>query len=123
MRNAAGQCAGRVQDRPAGYWKLAQNARKILFRGNEPKNVLKLKELSVLRFKNEPKFERQKRRSNPKIWPEIDKFRRILAPALGSWTHGPARSSARLRIFDFFGKSRPERSALTPAGNGKKVDG
>ena len=81
MRNAAAQCAGRVQDRAAGYWKLAQNAKKILFRGNEPKNILKLKELSVLRLKNEPKFEHQKRKSNPRIWSEIDKFRCIFVPA------------------------------------------
>jgi hypothetical protein len=67
MSNAAAQCAGRVQDRPTGYWKLAQNAKKILFRGNEPKNVLKIKELSILRLKNEPKFEHQKRKSNPNM--------------------------------------------------------
>jgi hypothetical protein len=72
MDNTAPQCAGRVQDRPAGYWNLAQNAKKILFRGNEPKNVLKLKELSVLRLKNEPRCEHQKRKSNPRMWPEID---------------------------------------------------
>jgi hypothetical protein len=81
MSNAAAQCVGRVQDQPAGYWKLAQNAKKILFRGNKPKNVLEIKELSVLRLKNEPKFEHQKRKSNPKIWQEIDKFWRIFVPA------------------------------------------
>ena len=57
MSNAAAQCAGRVQDRPAGYWELAQNAKKVLFGGNESKNLLKIKELSVLTLKNEPKFE------------------------------------------------------------------
>jgi hypothetical protein len=81
MSNTAAQCAGNVQDRPADYWKLAQNAKKILFRGNEPKNVLKLKELSVLRLKNEPKIEHQKRKSNPRMWPEIDKCRRIFVPS------------------------------------------
>jgi hypothetical protein len=80
MSNAAAQCASRVQDRAAGCRKLLQNAKKILFRRNEPKNVLKLKELSVLRLKNEPKFEYQKGKSNPRIWPEIDKFRRIFVP-------------------------------------------
>ena len=81
MSNTAAECVGGVQERRAGYWKLAQKAKMILFRGNEPKNILKLKELSVLRLKNEPKFGCQKRKTNPRMWQENDKFRRIFVPA------------------------------------------
>jgi hypothetical protein len=124
MSNAAAQCAGRVPDRPAACWKLAQNARKILFRGNEPKNVLEIKELSVLRLKNEPKFEHQKRKSNPRMWPEIDKFRRIfvaahrfLNPRLsGLWLPPPG-------IWSLPGHRILKALRPPPAGNGKKVDG
>jgi hypothetical protein len=67
MRSAAAQWAGRVQDRPAGGRKLLQNAKKILFRRNKLKNLLKIKELAILGLKNKPNFERQKHKTNPRI--------------------------------------------------------
>lgn len=58
MRHAPARWAGRIQNWPAGCPKLPQNARKILFMRNELKNVLKPKELAILRLKNELNFER-----------------------------------------------------------------
>jgi hypothetical protein len=43
-----------VPNRPAGGGKWAQNAKKILNRGNEPKNLLKATELAFLGAQNEP---------------------------------------------------------------------
>jgi hypothetical protein len=124
MRNAAAQCGGRVQDRPAGYWKLAQNAKKILFRGNEPKNVLEIKELSVLRLKNEPKIEHQKRKSNPRMWPEIDKCRRIFVPARRFLNPRPSgRWLAPPGVWSLPGHRILKALRSPPPGNGKKADG
>ena len=58
-----------ILNRPAGCRKWAQNAKKILFRRNEPKILLTIKELAALGPKNELVLERQKPRSNPRIWP------------------------------------------------------
>jgi hypothetical protein len=70
MRHAPANRAGRVQNWPAGGWKLPQNAKKILFIRNELKNVLEIKELAILRRKNELYFERQKHKTNSRIWPK-----------------------------------------------------
>ena len=60
-----------VPSRPTGCGKSAQNTKKILFRRNEPKLLLTIKELAVLGPKNELVLDRQKPRSNPRIWPRI----------------------------------------------------
>jgi hypothetical protein len=61
-----------VPNRPGGGGKSAQNAKKILNRGNEPKNVLKVKELAFSGAQNEPGFHCNKPRSKPRRWPLID---------------------------------------------------
>jgi hypothetical protein len=45
-----------VLNRHASGGKWAQNAKKILNRGNEPKNILKAKELAFSGAQNEPNF-------------------------------------------------------------------
>jgi hypothetical protein len=60
-----------VPSRPAGCGDWAQNTKKILFRRNEAKSLLKIKELAVLGPKNELVLESQKPRSKPRIWPRI----------------------------------------------------
>jgi hypothetical protein len=52
-----------VPNRAAGGGKSAQNAKKILNRGNEPKNLLTAKELAFSGAQNELVFERSKRQS------------------------------------------------------------
>jgi hypothetical protein len=52
--------------------KSAQNAKKILNRGNEPKNLLKAKELAFSGAQNEPKFQGQKPQSKLRIRPKND---------------------------------------------------
>jgi hypothetical protein len=45
-----------VLNRAAGGRKSAQNAKKILNRGNEPKNLLKVKGLAFQELKTNPVF-------------------------------------------------------------------
>jgi hypothetical protein len=47
--------------------KRAENAKKMLFGGNEPKNTLKTQHLSFSGTQNELLFEFRNPRSNPKI--------------------------------------------------------
>ena len=61
-----------VPNRAAGGWKSAQNAKKILNRGNEAKNILTTKELAFLGAQNEPNFQCQKSQSKLRIRPVID---------------------------------------------------
>jgi hypothetical protein len=67
MRHAPAIRAGRVQNRPAGGWKLPQNAKKMFFRGNELNDLLQIQELAIFWLKNELYFERQKRKTNSKF--------------------------------------------------------
>jgi len=58
----ANDSTGRIQgvpSRPAGCGDWAQNTKKILFRRNEAKSLLKIKELAVLGPKNELVLESQ----------------------------------------------------------------
>jgi hypothetical protein len=56
-----------VLNRAAGGGKSAQNAKKILNRGNELKNLLKAKELAFSGAQNELVFERSKCQSKLRI--------------------------------------------------------
>jgi hypothetical protein len=55
-----------VLSRPTGRGDWAQNTKKILFRRNEPKILLTIKELEVLGPKNELVLERHKPLIEPK---------------------------------------------------------
>jgi hypothetical protein len=55
MESAGRERGKEIRKRPAGSGKRHENAKKILNRGNEPKDVLKIQHLSVFRAKNEPK--------------------------------------------------------------------
>jgi hypothetical protein len=70
MRRLASERAKGVADRRGGSGKCAENRKKILNSGNEPKNVLKTKELSFSGAKNELVFERKKGQTKPKKWPK-----------------------------------------------------
>jgi hypothetical protein len=70
MRRLASERAKGVADRRGGNGKCIENRKKILNSGNEPKNVLKTKELSFSGAKNELVFERKKGQTNPKKRPK-----------------------------------------------------
>ena len=56
-----------VPNRAGGGGKSAQSAKKILNRGNEPKNLLKTQGLEFSGAQNELVFERSKRQSKLRI--------------------------------------------------------
>jgi hypothetical protein len=56
MIKAPADRSQRVLNRPAAGGKSSTNAKKILNRGNEPKNLLKAKELAFSGAQNEPNF-------------------------------------------------------------------
>ena len=60
-----------VRNRPGGGRESAKNAKKILNRGNELKDLLKAKELAFSGAKNELFFECYKGQSKPRIGPGI----------------------------------------------------
>jgi hypothetical protein len=53
MRRLASERAKEVRDQRGGRGKCAENRKKILNSGNEPKNVLKTQELAFSGAKNE----------------------------------------------------------------------
>jgi hypothetical protein len=71
MENAATERAKWVLNWPSQGGKWTQNAKKILLRGNKPKNLLKVKELAFSGAQNEVPFECPKTQSNPRLWPKI----------------------------------------------------
>jgi hypothetical protein len=46
MEKAAAERVERIRSRSTGHGKWAENAEKMLFRGNEPKDLLKTKGLA-----------------------------------------------------------------------------
>ena len=60
MENAATQRAKEVLNWPSRGGKWTQNAKKILLRGNEAKNLLKIKELEFSGVQNEVFLSAQK---------------------------------------------------------------
>jgi len=56
MRRLVSERAKGVRDRRGGRGKFAENRKKILNSGNEPKNLLKTQALAFLRAKNELGF-------------------------------------------------------------------
>ena len=55
MESAGGERGKEIRKRPAGGGKRQGNAKKILNRGNEPKDLVKTQDLAVFLAKNEPK--------------------------------------------------------------------
>jgi hypothetical protein len=55
MESAGRERGKEIRKRPAGGGKRQGNAKKILNRGNEPKDLLKTKNLAFFEAKNEPK--------------------------------------------------------------------
>jgi hypothetical protein len=60
--------------RRGGGGKCVENRKKIPNSGNEPKIILKAKELAFLGAKNELVFERKKGQSKPKMRPKARLF-------------------------------------------------
>jgi hypothetical protein len=71
MRKLASERGKGVRNRPGSGRKSARNAKKILNRGNEAKNVLKAKELAFWEAKKELFFKCKKRQSKRKMGPKI----------------------------------------------------
>ena len=63
-----------VRSRPGGGGKWVENRKKILNSGNEPKNILKAKELAFSGAQNELFFERKKAQSKRKMGPKCRKL-------------------------------------------------
>jgi len=72
MTNARAARSQGVPNRAAGGGKSAQNAKKILNRGNEAKNILETNELAFSGAQNEPNFQCRKPQSKLRIRPVID---------------------------------------------------
>jgi hypothetical protein len=73
MASAGRERGKEIRKQPAGGGKRQENAKKILNRGNEPKDLLKTQNLAFFEAKNEPKrtqnelgFERKRSRSKRK---------------------------------------------------------
>jgi hypothetical protein len=76
MRKLASERGKGVRNRPGSSRKSARNAKKILNRGNEAKNMLKAKELTFSGAQNELVFERKKAQSKRKMGLEIPELLR-----------------------------------------------
>ena len=67
-----------VPNQPAGGGRWAEIAKKMLFRGNEPKTLLKIKSLAFSGPQNELLFVCKKPQSKQRIWPKSTRGRRAL---------------------------------------------
>jgi hypothetical protein len=65
MRNAAPERVRELQNRPGGSGKWAPSAKKILFRRNEPKTLVKIKQLAFSGAQNELPFQGKNPPSKP----------------------------------------------------------
>ena len=72
MINAPADRFQGVPNRPGGGGKSAQKAKKILNRGNEPKDLLKTQELAFSGAQDELVFHRPRRQSRVRIRLKID---------------------------------------------------
>jgi hypothetical protein len=67
-----------VPNQPAGGGRWTEIAKKMLFRGNEPKTLLKIKSLAFSGPQNELLFEGKKPQSKQRIWQKPTPGRRAL---------------------------------------------
>jgi hypothetical protein len=74
MRKLASERGKQVANRRGGGGKCVENRKKILNRGNEPKSLLKVKELDLSGAKNELVFGRKKAQTKRKTWPKCWKL-------------------------------------------------
>jgi hypothetical protein len=81
MEQGATARAQGVPNRHGGGGRWAENAKKMLFRGNEPKTLVKIKNLAFSGPQNELLFECKKTQSKQRIWPKIHEWTPC-APAL-----------------------------------------
>ena len=63
-----------VPNRPGGGGRWAENAKKMLFGGNEPKTLLKIKNLAFSGPQNELHSVCKKPQSKLRIWPKIQEW-------------------------------------------------
>jgi hypothetical protein len=75
MKNAATKRRKGIQNQPWSGGKPAENEKKMLFRRNEPKVLLKIKRLAFLGAQNELLFECKKCPSKRKSWPKTHALR------------------------------------------------
>jgi hypothetical protein len=71
MEQAATARGQGVPNRPGGGGRCAENAKKMLFSGNKPKVLLKIKDLALSEPKNELLFQPKKPQSKQGIWPKV----------------------------------------------------
>jgi hypothetical protein len=76
MRRLASERGEGVRNRRFGGGKCLENRKKILNRGNEPKNILKAKGLAFSGAKNELVFERKKAQTKLRMGTKIDEMLR-----------------------------------------------
>ncbi len=107
MEHSATARAQGVPNRPAGGGKRGENAKKMLFRGNEPKTLLKIKNLAFSRPQNELYFVCKKPQSKQRIWPKTHEWtpcarlpcchseRSEAERRISPWTFPPTNSRAR----------------------------
>jgi hypothetical protein len=70
MKKVATEGAKGVRNRSVDSGKSAENAKKMLFRGNEAKNTLKTNHLAFSGAQNELLLEPRNPRSNPRMRPK-----------------------------------------------------
>jgi hypothetical protein len=74
MRRLASERGKQVANCRGGGGKCVENRKKIPNSGNEPKNILKAKELAFSEAKNKLVFECNKPKSKPRKWPKTHLF-------------------------------------------------
>jgi hypothetical protein len=67
MEQGATARAPGVPNRPGGDGKWSENAKKMFFSGNKPKDSLKIKDLAFFGAQNKLLFECKKRRLKPGV--------------------------------------------------------
>jgi hypothetical protein len=75
MRGLASERGKQAANRRGGGGKCVEKRKKILNRGNEPKNLLKGKELAFLGAKNELVFERKNAQTKRKMGQKSGKWK------------------------------------------------
>src|SRR5208337_2795408 len=102
-----------VPNRPGGGGRWAENAKKMLFRGNEPKILMKIKNLAFSRPQNELLFECKNPQSKQRNGQEYTSGCR--APDCHAVILSGANPPRRVRSAALRRKSRHSRESGNPA--------